>query len=236
MPDDLSIIIDGESIPVKIRRNALAKRLTLRVDQSTGDVRVTLPVSARLSQAESFLQDNLIWISNQRYKLGGLAPLGHDDTLLYRGVPHILQFLDTPPRRVIAEDGQLYIGGPADQAANRLFTWLKAQTRKQVEASSALHAEKLGVSFSRIGIGDMRSRWGSCSARGTLKFNWRLILAPDAVLDYVAAHEVAHLLEMNHSDRFWAHVETCVPGYAVHRRWLKKYGGDLFNVRLKAPV
>jgi hypothetical protein len=91
----------------------------------------------------------------------------------------------------------------------------------------AVHAATLGASYSRLTVKDTKSRWGSCTAGGALAFSWRVILAPPAVLDYLAAHEVAHLIEMNHSPRFWALVRQCQPDYAKHRTWLRRFGAHL---------
>lgn len=121
-----------------------------------------------------------------------------------------------------------------DLAPRRLEAWLKKVAKDRLTLACETHAGRLGALYNRVSIGDMKSRWGSCSSRGTLRFNWRLVLAPEAVLDYVAAHEVAHLLEMNHSDRFWAHVEKCRPDYAGQRKWLRVHGGALFAIKFQS--
>ena len=119
------------------------------------------------------------------------------------------------------------MGGPRDHVEARVVRWLKGQARARLTAASGAHAGRLGVAVGRLAIRDTRSRWGSCSGTGTLSFSWRLILAPDAVLDYVAAHEVAHLREMNHSPAFWALVDRLVPDASASRRWLKRTGAQL---------
>ncbi|MCJ9428241.1 M48 family metallopeptidase [Kordiimonas marina] len=231
MAEELRLILDGQDVPVKVRRNARAKKMILRVCSRTGDVRLTLPTRVRLSAAEDFVLKHTSWLVAERGKLISTESLGDGDRVSFRGQPHTIRFLGSGGRTVTLQDGQLLIGGPADMAPSRLEKWLKAEARIQLNARAQYHAGALDVVFARVSIGDMRSRWGSCSSRGTLRFNWRLIMAPDAVLDYVAAHEVAHLLEMNHSDRFWAHVERCVPDYRAHRRWLRSdVGAGLMSV------
>ena len=217
---------------MRVRQNAQARRMILRVCPTSGDIKLTVPKRTGKRAAQRFVTSHLDWIGNERSKAMEITPLGHGDTLLFEGQPLGLSFTGVAPRGVVVSEGQIHVGGPADHAPRRLQSWLKAAARERVGNASERHAAALGVQFNRIGIGDMKSRWGSCSSRSTLKFNWRLVMAPAEVLDYVAAHEVAHLLEMNHSDRFWAHVGRCVPGYEQHRRWLKQHGQGLFAVKI----
>ena len=132
-----------------------------------------------------------------------------------------------PVRAARIEGAQLLV--PADPARLRpgLTAFLRLLARQRLQAASDRHAAALGRSFTRLTLRDTRSRWGSCTADGGLMYSWRLILAPAEVLDYVAAHEVAHLAEMNHSPAFWATVARLMPGYAPHRAWLKRHGADL---------
>jgi hypothetical protein len=230
--EPLQIMLGDEAVPVKVRRNAQAKRMVLRVCPTTGEVKLTLPKRSSLRQAQKFLAGHLDWIDGQRDKADSVAPLGHGDSVLYLGQPHQIEFTDQSPRKVLAVGGVIRVGGPTDLAPGRLLKWFKASAKEALTDASEAYADLLDVRFNRVSIGDMKSRWGSCSSRGTLRYNWRLVLAPHDVLRYVAAHEVAHLLEMNHSDRFWAHVARCEPDYQTHRRWLKRHGSDLFAVKL----
>ncbi len=122
---------------------------------------------------------------------------------------------------------EIRVPGDSATASRRLRDWLFTQARRDLEISVALHAGKLGVKASRIAVRDQTSRWGSCSTTGVLSFSWRLVLAPNHVLDYVAAHEVAHLAEMNHGPRFWALVRQTSPNFAQAKTWLQVYGPDL---------
>lgn len=231
MTDQLEIQLDGQLVPVRVRKNAQARRMVLRVCPTSGEIRLTMPRRARLGAARKFLLDHVSWIEEQRSKAASVPTVGHGHDLLFCGRPHQLSFTGEPPRKVLLEGGALYVGGPSEMAPKRLLNWLKAEAKSRLEVACQTHAGTLGVDYSRISIGDMKSRWGSCSNRGTLRFNWRLVMAPEAVLDYVAAHEVAHLLEMNHSDRFWEHVARCDSAYQDNRRWLKRNGGTLFAVK-----
>lgn len=232
MTKPLHINLQGEEVPVKMRRNAQARRMVLRVCPSTGEIRLTVPTRARMASATRFVESHLDWIRQERDKAASNRPLGHGDALPFLGAMRTLVYTDASPRKVVAAADTLSVGGPRDLAPKRLEAWLKREAKDQLTVACEAHAATLGALYNRISIGDMKSRWGSCSSRGTLRFNWRLILAPVDVLDYVAAHEVAHLLEMNHSDRFWACVARCKPDYGVQRQWLKKQGGRLFSVRL----
>ncbi len=119
------------------------------------------------------------------------------------------------------------MSGPEATLGVRAAAFLREAARQRCLAATEVHAARLGQPFGRITLRDTRGRWGSCTAAGDLMFSWRLILAPDAVLDYVAAHEVAHLAEMNHSPRFWAAVARLCPDYAAQRDWLRQHGASL---------
>ena len=227
---EIKLDLDGEIVPVKVRRNAQARRMILRVCPNSGEIRLTLPKRASTRAANRFLDDHLDWINIEREKAGPCHPIGSGDAVPFQGIDRELIFTGVPPRTVRAHDDRIEIGGPAEHANKRLLNWFKKQARGQLIGCADQHARRLGVAFGRVSIGDMRSRWGSCSSKKTLRFNWRLVLAPPEILSYVAAHEVAHLVEMNHSPAFWAQVEACDPGYKAHRAWLKQEGQRLFSV------
>ncbi|MFC3050302.1 M48 family metallopeptidase [Kordiimonas pumila] len=230
MGADYTINLDGETVPVKIRRNVRAKKLILRVSQATGEIKLTLPPFTSIRAAERFISEHTAWLSTQWSAASPPPPLAHGDSLPFLGEAQTLLFTDRAPRTVKHLDETISVGGPADLAGKRLENWLKRQARDILMERATYHAATLGVSFRTISIGDMKSRWGSCSSSGMLRFNWRLVMAPFEVLDYVAAHEVAHLCEMNHSDKFWQHVATCMPDHKIWRRWLKRDGNSLFKI------
>jgi hypothetical protein len=122
---------------------------------------------------------------------------------------------------------EIRVSGRPEHAARRLRDWLHAEARSDLDARVGWHARSLGLTPRRITVRDQSSRWGSCSTTGALSFSWRLVLAPPMILDYVAAHEVAHLAEMNHGPRFWALVARTMPQMDEARRWLQVYGMDL---------
>ena len=223
--------ISGVDHPVKLRRNAQAKKMILRVDGISGEIKLTAPLHVSQRKLQRFVDENNAWILTERAKVGARPPVQDGSMLSFAGQPCRVCFSDTPPRGVKLVECEIHVGGPADQASARLMRWLKEQAKERLVEDAAHYADLLGVSFKRVSIGDMKSRWGSCSSSGTLRFNWRLVLAEPGVRRYVAAHEVAHILEMNHSDRFWYHVEKCVPNYKSERKWLKTNGHSLMQLR-----
>ena len=222
--------ISGVDHAVKLRRNARAKKMILRVDGLSGEIKLTAPNHVSLGKLQNFVDENNAWLMTERAKVSARPTITGGAELPFNGQTYILRFSDQPPRGVKLDGDEIQVGGPADQAPARLLRWMKVQAKQQLDGDAAYFADMLGVSFSRVSIGDMKSRWGSCSSSGTLRFNWRLIMAEPSVRRYVAAHEVAHLLEMNHSDRFWHHVERCVPQYKVERKWLKSHGQGLMQL------
>lgn len=236
MGEVFSLDISGEEVPVKVRRSRQAKRLVLRVDKMSGEVKLTMPAFASTKSAERFLSANTSWLQSELNALEPHQVVGDGDAIPFLGDTLEVEFSGVPPRSVTVADDKLMVGGPKDLASARLEKWLRAEAKKVLTERASFHAEKLGVNFNRISIGDMKSRWGSCSTSGTIRFSWRLILAPFEVLDYVAAHEVAHILEMNHSEAFWAHVARCIPDHKVRRKWLKTEGNALFKIRFDGAV
>lgn len=230
-PQTFDFFIEGEVETATVRWNKQAKRIIIHIDPYSGAVLITLPKGAKIAEAKKFLQSKIKWITDARKGITQEKPLQHGSILSLYGKEHTVVFLDVGPRKVtVFQDGNIHyikVGGPASHAPKRLVGWLKDLARTHLTEAATAHAETLGVSFNAIRIGDTKSRWGSCSARGNLNFSWRLILAPASVLNYVAAHEVAHLIEMNHSAAFWREVEKCVPNWEMERKWLRKNGGHL---------
>ncbi|WP_262693665.1 M48 family metallopeptidase [Kordiimonas aquimaris] len=225
--------ISGEQVPLSLRRNARAKRMILRVDRLSGDIKVTLPPRASQKAVRDFIAQHIGWIERERSKQNAALVIANGMLMPFMGAQSQLVFSGVPPRKISVENEQIVVGGPIDQAPARLERWLRAEAKRVLTTDARDYADQLGVTFQRISIGDMKTRWGSCSSKGTLKFSWRLVLAPEMVRRYVAAHEVAHLLEMNHSERFWQHVAKCMPDFASHRRWLKKEGSQLMDLQFK---
>lgn len=232
-----SLQLSGENITVQLRSNARARRLILRIDRKTGNPVVTLPPGVSDREALRFVEKSKGWLVKNLPTHAAGTSLLPGQTIPLRGFPHLIQHTDRQTRPVLLKDGEILVKGAPEHLARRVTDWLRAEARADLHKSVAVHAASLGARPGRITVRDTTSRWGSCSARGSLSFSWRLILAPREILDYVAAHEVAHLKEMNHSDRFWHHVEALVPSYQQHRKWLKKHGNSLHAYgRTVAPL
>lgn len=230
---DVVAQLEDGACPVQVRRNARAKKYVLRVDALTGAIKVTAPSHVRTGAIQRFVDDHVDWITAERDKVLARPAVTHGSRLCFLDEEYELSFTDEAPRSVRLSAGLITVGGPADQAGGRLERWLRARAKETLTSDASEFAHMLGVTFSRVGVGDMKSRWGSCTAQGNLRFNWRLVLAPGEIRRYVAAHEVAHLLELNHSPKFWRHVQACMPDYEQHRRWLRREGHELMRVRFK---
>ena len=220
--------------PVEVRRHPGARRLTLRVSRTRRAVIVTLPVQCDLGEASSFLDRNIDWVRERLNSLPQPVTFSDGALMPLRGEFHRLTFTGKRAsggvvRRQPSSAGlsELHVSGRTEHGPRRLRDWLIDEARRDLDARVVVHARTLGLKPKRIAIRDQATRWGSCSTTGVLSFSWRLILAPSRILDYVAAHEVAHLAEMNHGPRFWALVEKLMPTMREDKRWLQLYGLDL---------
>ncbi len=223
------IEIDGRHVPLVMRRHATARRLTLRVSETRQAITVTLPLRCPIEEAHGFVERNRAWLGARLGRISGLVPLAHGIELPLRGVPHAVSFYPGRSGLVAADAAArtIAVPGTVEHCPRRLKDWLVAEARRDLDRQVARHADTLGLRPRRIVVRDQSSRWGSCSSTGSLSFSWRLVLAPPFVLDYVAAHEVAHLAEMNHGPRFWALVARTDPDMRLARHWLKVSGASL---------
>ena len=227
--------VHGLNDPVEVRRHPAARRMTLRVSRTRRAVIVTLPMQCDLKQAGEFLTTHLDWVRERLTSMPAAQPFAHDGMVALRGIPHRIVFTEsrqrTPPVRVIEcrddEPNELHVAGDAEFAPRRLRDWLIEQARKDLAERVQFHTTRLGLKSGRLTVRDQTSRWGSCSSNGNLSFSWRLVMAPPIILDYVAAHEVAHLKEMNHGPKFWALVRKTCPKTEEAKQWLQAYGLDL---------
>lgn len=229
-PAQFTIDADGP-IAVQLRRNARAKRLTLRVSQHDGAVTLTLPPRASLDEALRFAQSRAEWI-RRHLPMGGPRRVMIGDSLPLRGTAHVITA--GTGRGVRAADGALIVPGPASLGP-RLAAYLKVQARDDISRAADHYARLARRPITRLTLRDTRSRWGSCTSGGALMFSWRLVMAPPPVLHYVAAHEVAHLLHMDHSPAFWAEVARLFPDHASARQWLRLHGSHLQRIDFTAP-
>ena len=232
--DSEALRINGLLAPVEVRRHPAARRMTLRVSRTRRAVIVTVPMQCDLAQAGSFLNSHIDWVREHLGAVPQPVPFTDGAIIPFRGRPHILCFTGVrggPPVQIEQANApdlnRLTVSGALDAAPRRVSTWLMEQARQDLDRSVQVHAARLGVRPKRIALRDQSSRWGSCSTTRVLSFSWRLVLAPPTVLDYVAAHEVAHLAQMNHGPKFWALVARTMPQMQDAREWLRAYGMGL---------
>lgn len=223
--------IDGKSIEVILRTNPRARRFIVKVDPSTGEVSVVAPSSRSFDRALDFARKEKDWIAGRLADVPQPVQLELGSVVMFKGVGHVIRSGDNKGSPVwIDRDSArpaIRVGGRPEHASRRLLDWLKREARKRIDERVATYATALTVRPKRITIRDTSSRWGSCSSARSLSFSWRLILAPPSVLDYVVAHEVAHLRELNHKPRFWRLVETLVPEIEKSQTWLSTHGALL---------
>ncbi len=226
---------DGATHRVQIKRVAAARRFTLRVRAASRDAVLTMPVRGSLARAKIFVDNHAAWIGVRLARLPEATPFGAGASVPVRGVPHEIVHRPGARGTVWIEAGdasgdpKLCVSGAEPFVARRVQDWLMRQARADLAAAVSRHAAVLGTAPKRLTLRDTTSRWGSCSSAGSLNFSWRLIMAPPEVLDYLAAHEVAHLKHMNHSAAFWAVVEDLYPDVSAAEAWLKRHGTGLMH-------
>ena len=212
-------------VDITLRRNIRARRFSLRVSQSDGRVTLSIPTRAREAEAMAFASAQEGWIRAALARMPVVAGVGIGSVIPVQG--HMLRLVTGAGRSVRIAGDDLIVPGDPGRAAAKVAAYLKVMARDRLAAASDHYAAQLGRRVTQITLRDTKSRWGSCTAEGSLMYSWRLIMAPPQVLTYVAAHEVAHLVEMNHSAAFWAVVSRLYPIWQPERAWLKRQGGAL---------
>ncbi len=239
-PKAIQVVFDKSIYLVRLRRHRQARRYTLRIQAATREVVLTMPPRGSLKEAKSFAEKHGGWIAARLHRLPEAAPFAHGTVVPLRGHAHRIVHRRGMRGTVwieIGENGErsLCVAGQPEHVDRRVHDFLRREAKSDLDAASRAAAEKLGVKIRRISVRDQASRWGSCSTTGVLSYSWRLILAPPYVLDYLAAHEVAHLVEMNHSVRFWRLVNRLCPHVARAKTWLDVHGTDLHRYGLQTP-
>jgi predicted metal-dependent hydrolase len=231
-PQSLEIEFDRAIYPVRLRRHRQARRYTLRIDGAVREVVLTMPLRGSLKEARAFAQKHGGWIAARLKRLPTAAPFVPGAVVPVRGVAHRIAHRNGARGTAWTEvddsgSALLCVAGELPHLARRVGAFLKREAQRDLAAASRRHAATLGVAIKRIAVRDQSSRWGSCSNSGVLSYSWRLILAPPFVLDYLAAHEVAHLVELNHSPRFWRLVRQLTADAAPAKAWLDVHGAEL---------
>ena len=229
-PQLIEITFDGAIYPVDLRRHRQARRYTLRIQAASRAVVLTMPLRGSVKEARAFAERNGGWIAARLKRLPQPIPFADGLELPLRDVGHRIVHRAGARGTVWVEAGPpplLCVAGNAEHLARRMRDFLKREAKRDLDAASRRYAAALGVAVKRIAVRDQSSRWGSCTAGGVLSYSWRLILAPPYVLDYLAAHEVAHLVEMNHSRNFWRVVARICPEWQRAKAWLNTHGTAL---------
>lgn len=216
--------IGTRTVPLRVRRNRRARRLILRIDSENDGAVVTLPPHARIEDGLQMARSQVDWIAEKLSDLPRRVAFADGAGIPLAGVNHRIRHDPDDRAGVRRESGELIVSGMPEHLARRLTDWLKAEARRVIAPLAHQKAACIGHKPSRITIRDTRSRWGSCSAGGGLSFSWRLVLAPGSVLDYVVAHEAAHLAHLNHGEDFWHTVSGLTADMDKARDWLGEHG------------
>jgi predicted metal-dependent hydrolase len=222
--------VAGRTLPLRITRNPRATRLTLRIAPSGGGLRVTAPPRIAFREIDRFLERHREWLEARLEKLPEHPTVRAGVKLPLRGVPHLIVHVGGRGGVTVSQDERgplLLVAGAEESLPRRLSDFLKREAKAEIEALVAKHVAEIDRKHTAIRFRDTTSRWGSCSSSGTLSFSWRIMMAPRPVIDYLVAHEVAHLKEMNHGPRFWALCEKLCPDTKRCRQWLKTNGTAL---------
>ncbi|HEY7609515.1 MAG TPA: SprT family zinc-dependent metalloprotease [Alphaproteobacteria bacterium] len=218
-------------IPLTVKRNRAARRISLRIDVPRRGAILTLPARAGLSAGLDFVAEKALWLRNAYARLPEAVPFAHDAVIPLLGRPHRIEHRPLAKGGVWREGGSgsdtIIVAGAAEHLPRRLGDWLRREAQALLEAKTRAKAALVGRAVARVFVRDTRSRWGSCARDGRVHYSWRLIFAPDFVLDYVVAHEVAHLIYMSHGPRFRAVVERLTDRRAEAEAWLRVNGSGL---------
>jgi predicted metal-dependent hydrolase len=234
-PPHLKVFHGGQSFKVALKRRPTAKRITLRVSNATGEVVLSIPERTDVGLAQRFADSHSQWIATRLAKVPEQVLFEPGAVVPFRGVLHRIVHWSSARGVTQATKGSagepiIAVTGETSHVARRVRDFLEAEAKRDFAVAVRRHTAQLGVNAKRITVRDTKSRWGSCSATGALNFSWRLIMAPPFVLDYLAAHEVAHLRELNHSHRFWKITHQLCPRTDEAEAWLKTYGSALHRI------
>ena len=227
-------MVNGRELPLAIKRNGRATRITLRIEPGGRALKMTIPPSVREKEIEDFLLRHMGWLNTRLAGHANVGMIEDGGTVPLRGISHrivhsgqlrgLTQSLDSEMGYVLS------VSGLEEHLPRRVADFLKKEARKDLDRLTQGHARRIGKPIRSLSLKDTRSRWGSCSWDGRLSFSWRIVMAPPVVIDYLAAHEVAHLKEMNHGPAFWSLCEELCPQMMEAKAWLKRHGSGLHAI------
>lgn len=235
MPSSFLIETESGAVPVRVCPHPQARRLRLRIRYGEQEARLTVPIyGVREAQISAFLEKQKDWLTRHFFKKCG--DLAHETdfrigaTLPLYGAPHLI--IEGSRRRVLRQDGQIQVAGDPAGIRQRLYNWLRREAYETIQPLAESKAVRIERRIKRIAIRDTSSRWGSASGLSNLNFSWRLICTPPVVLDYVVAHEVAHLRHMNHGADFWDLCADLSEDMQAGKIWLKRHGDEIMAIRV----
>jgi predicted metal-dependent hydrolase len=224
-----TLSVGGRDVPVSIRRHPRARRMTMRLAPDGSEVRISLPKWGRALDALVFASRRIGWLEQQLAKIPVAAPPEAGGSVLHRGEQLAIDWDPRHPRTPQRVGGAVRLGGPAETVAPRLRRWLEREALRAIEADLDHYCTLAGVARPVLRLSRAQRRWGSCSGKGCIRVNWRLIQAPDAVRRSVVAHEVAHLVHFDHSAKFHALLAALYEGEIGEAdAWLKRDGRSLY--------
>ena len=223
-----SVEIAGREVALKIRRHPRARHLILRIDDTGEGAIITIPTRATIGEALKMANDKASWILDGLNNHPKRTPFANGTAIPYRGLEHTICH---NPRTIgiTAKDGEILVGGKPEHLTRRLKDWLKKNARTEIMSLVMEKTNIINKKAGRVTLRDTRSRWGSCGPTGNLNFSWRLIMAPEYVLDYLVAHEVAHLTHHNHNKDFWELAKTLASDMTAAHSWLEEKGKTLHS-------
>ena len=223
------IDLDGKDVPIVIRRHDRARRLTMRLAPDGSEVRITIPRWTRTAEAIAFAGSRRDWLARQLAAVPVAEPLAHGAQIRFRGEALLIRHDPQAPRRAVHGEGAIALGGPETSLQSRLRRWLEGEARTLMAGDLVEYCARAEVAAPKLALSNAKRRWGSCAPDGSIRINWRLIMAPDFVRRSVVAHEVAHLIHFDHSPAFHASLNALFEGdIRTANAWLKAHGRELY--------
>ena len=233
-PKTRTIDVAGRSVPLTIRPDARARRITLRIDPGGQSLKLTVPRGLKEREIQDFLNRHQGWLMTKLARFPTTNAVTEGRYIQIRGVAHRIErtgkLRGLTEQVIIDDEPVLLVSGAEEHLRRRIADFLKKEARKDLERLVSIYARMVGRKVKSLSFKDTRSRWGSCAADGALSFSWRIVMAPPKVIDYLAAHEVSHLREMNHGPDFWDLCEELCPAMDDAKRWLKRNGTMLHAI------
>ncbi len=229
LPATVVIVTPIGPIEIAVRASPRARRVSLKFDPASDEFELVVPPRASIRQALGFAQQHAGWLAARLKDLPPRVPFAPGSVIPILGQSFWVRHYAERGPPVFVKDAELMVSGASEPLARRIRDFLLGRARAEIVPRAHAFAARLGRKVRRISLRDPKTRWGSCAANGDLAFSWRLVLAPEHVLSYVIAHEVAHLAEMNHSKRFWATVDRLLPEAERSKEWLKRHGKSLLR-------